>query len=83
MPNTKVTAAVLGGALTTLVLWGLSYFAKIDMPAEAGAALATLFSFGLGYVVSTPDSEVHAEAIKRGIVNAPVTGKQTGVGLDA
>lgn len=64
-PQNKVTAAAIGGAITTLILWALSTFAKIDMPAEAGAALATLITAVLAYVVPMSDDELVAEVAKR------------------
>lgn len=49
-PTPKVQAAGIGGAITSIVIWGLTYFGKIDVPAEVGAALATLFAFAAAYM---------------------------------
>lgn len=49
-PTRKVTAAAIGGALASVIVWALS-LAHIDVPAEVAAALATLCAFAAGYVV--------------------------------
>lgn len=49
-PTPKTTAAGIGGAITSILLWALTYFGKIDVPAEVGAALATLIAFISAYM---------------------------------
>lgn len=49
-PTPKTTAAGIGGAVTSILLWGLTYFGKIDVPAEIGAALATIIAFASAYM---------------------------------
>jgi hypothetical protein len=50
-PSTKVTAAGLGGAVVTILAYVLNAALGIDIPAEVGAAGATVVGFGLGYAV--------------------------------
>jgi len=40
----KSMQTVLGGAIATMVVWGLDAFAGVTMPAEVGAALATIIA---------------------------------------
>lgn len=49
-PTNKVSAGALAGALTLIVVWGVK-LAGVDVPAEVGIALSTVFSFGLSYWV--------------------------------
>ncbi len=49
-PNRKVTSGALAGALSVLVVYVISLFG-LDVPGEAGAALATVFAFVTGYFV--------------------------------
>ena len=48
-PQPKVVAAGISGALTTVVLYGLS-LAGVTMPGEVAAALTTLLAVGVGYL---------------------------------
>jgi hypothetical protein len=50
MPNTKVGAGGIGGALASIIVWGVS-LAGVDVPAEVAAAFATVVSFAVGYLV--------------------------------
>ena len=49
-PNRKVTSGALAGALSVLVVWVVGLFG-LDVPGEAGAALATVLAFATGYFV--------------------------------
>ena len=51
MPVAKVTAAGLGGAVATLVIFGASLFG-FEVPGEVGAALATVLAVAAGYLKS-------------------------------
>lgn len=48
-PTPKVQAAGLGGAVTSVVLWVIGAFTTVEVPAEVGAALATVFAFVFAY----------------------------------
>jgi len=60
--NRKIQAAVVGGALATIIVWIVSAL-WIDVPAEVAAAVATLFSGVLGWAVPEPDKE-KADAVR-------------------
>jgi hypothetical protein len=49
VPEKKVTAATLAGAIVTILIWVL-HLAKIDIPPEVAAALTTIFVFVAGYL---------------------------------
>lgn len=49
-PTPKVQAAGLGGSITSLILWGISSFTAVEVPAEVGAALATIIAFVSAYL---------------------------------
>lgn len=49
-PTNKVTAAGLGGAVATLLVFVANLFG-VEVPAEAAASLATLVGVLLAYVV--------------------------------
>ena len=51
MPTTKVAAAGIGGAVTTLVVWGLQAFG-VEVPPEAAVAIGALAAFIAGYLKS-------------------------------
>ena len=48
-PTSKVTAAGLAGAVTTLVVFALGRWVGVDIPPEAAAGLTTLISFVLAW----------------------------------
>ena len=50
-PTTKVTAGVIGGAVATLVTFGLNAWLGIEFPAGVEAAIATLVGFFVAYTV--------------------------------
>ena len=47
----KTQAALIAGALVTLVTWALQQFAHVTVPAEAAAAATTLVTVVLVYIV--------------------------------
>jgi hypothetical protein len=40
----------IAGAIVSILAWGVSTFAGVDIPAEVGAAAVTVVVFGLGFV---------------------------------
>ncbi|MCO5993514.1 hypothetical protein [Actinoallomurus rhizosphaericola] len=64
MPEKKVTAAAIAGAVVTIVVWILR-LSHIDVPAEVAAAATTLLSAVAGYLAPhthRPDLEPPAAA---------------------
>ncbi len=55
-PTRKVTAAGLGAAAATLVVWALTAFAGADVPPGVEGALATVLALLAGYVVRERDA---------------------------
>lgn len=51
LPTNKVTAGVVGGALTVVGDWILEATTHVTVPSYVAAAVATLFAFALGYFV--------------------------------
>jgi hypothetical protein len=49
VPEKKVTAAAIAGALVTIIVWILR-LSDIDVPAEVAAAATTLLSAVAGYL---------------------------------
>lgn len=47
--NPKVTAATVGGAVATIIIWVGAQF-HVEVTPEVGAALATVFAFAAGYL---------------------------------
>lgn len=45
-PTNKVTAGVVGGALSVVIVWLIG-----DVPPHVAVAFSTIFSFGLAYFV--------------------------------
>lgn len=52
MPEPKIIAAMIGGAVTTIVVWLLVRFAGVEVPPDVAAAIATLIAIGAGYLRS-------------------------------
>ncbi len=48
MPEKKVTAATLAGAVATILVWIL-HLAGVDVPSEVAAAIATVLAAVAGY----------------------------------
>lgn len=53
-PTNKVTAGLFAGAVTALAAYSMKTFAKVDMPAEIGAAISMVVTFVVQWLV--PDS---------------------------
>jgi hypothetical protein len=49
MPEKKVTAATLGAAVTTIVVWILRTFLDIDIPIEVASAMSIVVVAIAGY----------------------------------
>jgi hypothetical protein len=49
VPEKKVTAATLAGAITTVLVWIL-HLTGVDIPSEVSAALATILAAVAGYM---------------------------------
>jgi hypothetical protein len=62
VPEKKVTAATLAGAIATILIWILQ-LTGVDVPAEVAAAIATLLAAVAGYLTPhTPRPEAAASA---------------------
>jgi uncharacterized membrane protein len=53
-PNAKVIAGALGGAVATIVLWLVSFYGGVDLPAEVAAAVTTIIVAIVAYLTSEP-----------------------------
>lgn len=49
-PTTKVTAFLLGGALTSIFVWVLEETTKVSVSSEVANALTLLFGFITAYI---------------------------------
>ena len=49
MPEKKIAAAGIAGAIATCLVWLTGQFG-VDMPADVGAAFASLICVGAGYL---------------------------------
>lgn len=49
-PTPKVQAAGLGGSIASILLWIIGSFTAVEVPAEVGAALATIIAFVAAYM---------------------------------
>lgn len=58
-PNRKMTAAGTSGAVAIVLVWVAGQFG-IDMPAEVGAAFATVMALLAGYVRRDRPGGAHA-----------------------
>jgi len=61
LPTRKVTVAGVAGALTTIIVWVVNTWVIVDptkvITGEIGAAIATVLSFGIGYLVPPSKSD--------------------------
>ena len=58
-PAQKVTAGAVAGAVTTIVIWVLKAYAHIEVPGEIAAAITTVLTFVVAYVVPpSPNDQV-------------------------
>lgn len=48
-PTPKMTASVIAGAITVLLVWALKQYGNTEIPAEAASAVTTIISFVAGY----------------------------------
>lgn len=51
-PTPKIIASSLAGAVVVILVWMLSRFANVEVPAEVGGAAVLLFSALFGYITS-------------------------------
>lgn len=51
MPSRKVGAGALAGAIAGLVIWSISIFAGIQVPAEQAIGLSVILTFIVQYYV--------------------------------
>lgn len=49
--NNKAIASGLAGAVTVVILWVITTFGHVQVPAEVGAAIATIIGTALVYFV--------------------------------
>ena len=45
----KVQAGAIGGAVSIVIVWGLTAL-NVDVPPEVASAFTTIFSFACGYL---------------------------------
>lgn len=57
-PTRKVSAAMVGGALATIIAWIVNVVWSIDVPAEVQVALAVVITCVAAYVVKDNAPEV-------------------------
>ena len=50
-PTNKIIAGALAGALTTILVWAIGYFAKVAIPPEVAAASTVILTFVTSYLV--------------------------------
>jgi hypothetical protein len=55
-PSTKVAAGAIAGAVTTIIIWVLKSYAHIDIPGDVGAAITTVLTFIVSYIVPPSSS---------------------------
>lgn len=66
----KVVAAGLSGAVTTVVLWILSYFYQVEVPGDVASAITTIIGVAIAYLVPHSDAEVLSAAQAKGLVKS-------------
>lgn len=49
-PSRKVTAGIIGSALTVVLMWILGYFGVATFPAGVESAITALITVGVAYV---------------------------------
>jgi hypothetical protein len=55
MPTRKVSVGALAGAVVTVGLWALSYFAHVSQPDYVGAAEVVIVGTALAYLIPEKD----------------------------
>jgi hypothetical protein len=51
IPSQKITTVAFAGAVTTILLWVLEAASSVEVPAAVAAAIVTVITAGLGYLV--------------------------------
>jgi hypothetical protein len=51
-PSTSTVASAIGGAVTSIVIWGLHQFAHVEIPGDVAAQVAVLATLSAGYFFS-------------------------------
>lgn len=51
MPTRKVGSGALAGALSILLVWAAKQWGQVEIPGEAGAAITTVLTFVVSYLV--------------------------------
>ena len=54
-PTTKTWAAVIAGAITTILVWATRQWGKVEIPAEIAMAVQVIVGFAASYL--TPPGE--------------------------
>ncbi len=57
IPSRKVSVGLIGGAVTTIGLWILSAAGHIETPDYVSAAIVTVVSFVLSYLIPERDQQ--------------------------
>lgn len=57
-PIRKVTYGLIAGALTTIIVWLLSTYAKISIPTEVAAAVTTVLTVLVAYLTPLKKNEI-------------------------
>ena len=61
-PTSKMTAVGAAAFVTTILLWALREFGKIELPMDVAAAVGGLISFMAGWMTSEPTSSPPGDA---------------------
>lgn len=56
MPNRKVNVGLLSGAVVSIIVWAFGQYGH-TIPGEIGAALTTIVSFIISWIVPAADQE--------------------------
>lgn len=56
IPQRKVGAGAVAGALTIVIVWALSELAGVEVPGAVASAITTVTMFVVGYTVPEPPS---------------------------
>lgn len=63
MPQPKVMAAAIGGALTSIIVWVVGQF-DVFIPGDVGAAIATLIGFAFAYFAPDRAQRITIAAVR-------------------
>ena len=61
VPKAKVVAGGLGGAVSVILIWILSAYANVELPAEVAAAFTLVVSTVVAYLIPEAAEEVELE----------------------